>query len=410
MTLPNAAREYLNQPSLEHLWARVRTQLERTGHRTTGSVRIALDEDGADALQGILGRSVSSGTRTVSLAELDTALLGSVAERGLLSVVAELTGSPLRDIPAEKNARRVSLQEMWSQVEVTLAEAGLASEPWVRTWIEWLHRSGTLTRVIETTVAEDFRIAAQAIAVALNGYDSQTRMLAKLASSISGDAHALDHGKLAGALAVRGLCFALDVPEPTNPRERIAVWSAVGITADSVSGTVMTWSLRPPGNDDWSAMMRTRADIGLVTHLTLRELASFSGALTESDAIVSGCENPQVLQSIADSGIDCPVVCFSGSPSNAGSILADRIRLRYHGDFDWPGIAITGRMISGGAESWRMNASDYLDAVNNSRASIPLTGSPISTPWDVDLEAAMKSTGVAIHEESLIDALIANLT
>jgi hypothetical protein len=43
------------------------------------------------------------------------------------------------------------------------------------------------------------------------------------------------------------------------------------VSTDAVSGTVITWALRPPGPDRWSAMMRERTDLGLVTHLTARE-------------------------------------------------------------------------------------------------------------------------------------------
>ena len=45
-----------------------------------------------------------------------------------------------------------------------------------------------------------------------------------------------------------------------------------GVSTDEISGTVITWALRPPGRDRWSAMMCERADLGLVTHLTVHEL------------------------------------------------------------------------------------------------------------------------------------------
>lgn len=44
------------------------------------------------------------------------------------------------------------------------------------------------------------------------------------------------------------------------------------MSTDEISGTVITYGLRPPGADRWSAMMRERAGLGLITHLTVHEL------------------------------------------------------------------------------------------------------------------------------------------
>jgi hypothetical protein len=43
------------------------------------------------------------------------------------------------------------------------------------------------------------------------------------------------------------------------------LWQRVGVSTDEISGTVITWGLRPPGGDRWSAMIRERADLGLIT-------------------------------------------------------------------------------------------------------------------------------------------------
>lgn len=183
----------------------------------------------------------------------------------------------------------------------------------------------------------------------------------------------------------------------------------MGCAAVLVAVGALTWGFRPPGNDPWSRMMQARADLGLISHLTLAELTVAPHELVPATTIVSGCENPQVLQRIAESGIDRPAVCFSENPSSSGQLLAERVRLRYHGDFDWPGVAITGRLIAVGAEPWRMGAEDYLRAVSVGIPRIPLSGRPVATPWEPGLQQEMERVGQAVHEESVMDDLLGEL-
>jgi uncharacterized protein (TIGR02679 family) len=394
-------------PILRELWSKLRDRLERSGHAIRSSISADLDADGAEHLSGLLGRHLSPGRRTLSLTELDVALLRSAAGQGLVPVVAELTGSPLRDRPSERLARREAVSALWSDVEQILHDRGLSTAPWIRSWMQWLHDTGLLVRSADTARAE-FDTAAHAVSVALLPSEAP-RMLGQLATTVAGDSHALDNDRLAGRLAIRGLAFALDRPEPSSPRERIALWQSVGITVDTVSGTVLTWGLRPPGGDCWSEMMRMRADLGLVTHLTLAELTTFTAPLTDPGATIAACENPQVLQRAAESGVQHPLLCFSGNPSSAGLAVAERARIRYHGDFDWPGIAIAARFHTGGAEPWRMTTEDYLRATASDTNRLPLTGTPIPTPWEPELSPTMTRVGMVVHEEAVLDDLLADL-
>ncbi len=106
-----------------------------------------------------------------------------------------------------------------------------------------------------------------------------------------------------------------------------------------------------------------------------------------------------------------PLVCTSGNPSAAGLNLLSRIVVRYHGDFDWPGIAIARRMFAGGARPWRFETANYLSAVAvmDPQVRLPLSGAAESTPWDQDLAAVMTRTNVAVHEEALLDLLLGDL-
>ncbi|MFD7646006.1 DUF2399 domain-containing protein [Kitasatospora sp. NPDC059795] len=83
-------------------------------------------------------------------------------------------------------------------------------------------------------------------------------------------------------------------------------------------------------------------------------------------------------------------------PSAAGWHLLERLHaegvlLRYHGDFDWPGIAIASRVL-GLARPWRLGAEDYRQALTllPRTAALPLSGEAVATPWDPALAEAMR--------------------
>jgi uncharacterized protein (TIGR02679 family) len=84
--------------------------------------------------------------------------------------------------------------------------------------------------------------------------------------------------------------------------------------------------------------------------------------------------------------------------------------LRYHGDFDWPGVSIASAVMARhGAVPWRMSASDYLAGVRADADHVPLSGAVARTPWDEQLAKAMTEMGRAVYEETVLDALLADL-
>jgi uncharacterized protein (TIGR02679 family) len=423
--VPPDLRSYLLAPSLKPLWLVLRERLERNGHAVRGYVTAGLDDEAADRLSGLLGRPVGSGTARVRLTELDTCLRASAAGRGLVAVVADLTGSPLRNLPAERDAARAGRQQLWAELDRLLAEPGLTDEDWVKPWAEWLRRSGVLARLPAQRAATVLSVTVQTLARVLcagagaDRSDGQANFptadrspigLAELASEITGDAHGLDDGSPAAPLVLRGIAYALDAPPAASAAERRALWQRVGVSTDEISGTVITWGLRPPGSDCWSAMMRERADLGLITHLTVHELQR-AGDLARAGEVIHACENPQVLQRLAAAEVERPVACFSGNPAAAGMALLARTQVRYHGDFDWPGIAIARRIFERGARPWRFGRDDYVEAVERLPAErrLGLSGRIEATPWDERLSAAMTAADVAVHEEALLDLLLADL-
>ncbi|KPM54300.1 hypothetical protein ACG83_20245 [Frankia sp. R43] len=443
--LPAQVQSYLEAPVLRPLWVAARSRLERNGLQATGTLKVDLDETAAAQLSGLLGVRVTAGPkRPVGLAELDAALRRSKAGRGLVSVLEHLDGRPLHDRTAARRATDEQWAQAWRGLDEALATAGLAGAPWVSGWIADLRRTGILTRAGADTAGRALACAASALGLLartsatglrtgfrtgletgpetmsagpFGGDDPVGWQIASLATATTGDAHGLDDSRLTAAAVLRAAAIASGRPAPLTSAQRRELWHALGVATDGVSGTVLVWSLRPPGDDAWSAMMRQRRDLGLVTHLTLHELGrAGEAALGSPEQTVSICENPQVLQAAARAGAPAPLICLSGSPAEVGTRLVQALVLggvpvRYHGDFDWPGIAIAGRVLALGAVPWRLSASDYLGAAGGVEASggVPLAGSPAATPWDPDLATAMGRTGVAVHEEYLLDILIADL-
>ena len=95
--------------------------------------------------------------------------------------------------------------------------------------------------------------------------------LAELASPVTGDAHGLDDGAPAAALVLRGLAFALRCRPPRRPPNGGSLAARRrqhrrGIRHGYHLGT------SPAGQRPLVGMMRERADLGLVTHLTVHEL------------------------------------------------------------------------------------------------------------------------------------------
>jgi len=418
--LPGALRDHLGDPSLAAVWRTCHTKLEKTRLEPRGVLELDLDETGADRLGDLLRTSLPPGPTRVRLTRLDEALRASAARRGLLAVVTELVG-PVVDLTAAREARAAERAGTWTALDAALAGTGLSTAPWVPAWTAELRRTGLLTRLPPAEVPRVVDAAARVLAdlplASTTGTEAE-RDLGAVASSVTGDAHALDDGRPLSAVVLRGVAAARGEPAPETVADRRALWASVGVTTDQVSGTVLTWGLRPSGDDPWSVSLRARADLGLVTHLTVQELttpATADVALTRPGAVVSVCENPQVLQAAARAGAAAPLVCTSGNPSTAGWLLLDRLvaggaDVRYHGDFDWPGAAIAARVLARGARPWRMGAADYERAVTAGvDRGLPLAGAPVPTPWDERLSSAMRRHGVAVHEEAVVGDLLADL-
>ena len=271
-SFPRALRAHLQTDELSPLWAALRSRLERSGHAVRGAIDVEMDDGAANRLAGLLGRPVAAGRARIPLIELDTALRASSAGRGLVATVAELTGSPLRDKPAEKVSSHEDWARVWQGLDDNLARVEVASSSWAARWVQWLHTSGAVTRlgalqastVLQTVVAVLAEISpalrtavdvdgvkvlgVPVTAVTATDVDVPARSLGELASRATGSAHGLDDGRAPTALILRAIAIALDWPAPTSAVDRRALWTRIGIESDRVSSTVLVWALRPPGH------------------------------------------------------------------------------------------------------------------------------------------------------------------
>jgi uncharacterized protein (TIGR02679 family) len=405
----SAVPSWLAEPGLSRLWEAARGKLERSHLTPIGRVLLTdLERAERHAVGDLLARPVVTGRVTIDLAELDEVLARRSPYRGLVEAIVAVTGQPLRDRRAERSAAAAS-----REAPLTLARGLLAAQPplrdvtWSETWLAGVRRSGLLARAEDPESVVRRAVAALAVLLAP---DRAASSRADLAARITGDAHGLDDGTVAAQLALRALALDAGVELPTTPAARRDLWLRYGVSVDSVSSTCLTLGLLAPGDSAHARRLRPAAEEGDPVHLTPRDLRNLTlGA--HRDVLV--CENPRVLEAMADrfKGL-VPVVCTAGQPA---LVVLDVLRqlvnagaaLHYHGDFDWPGIAIANRLVAeAGVQPWLMNATDYLAAATRGPATLALTGAPVPASWDSQLGDAMARFGVAVHEEAVLDAIL----
>lgn len=404
----------LDRPGLARLWDAVADRLQRNGLRPAGVIRLAgLDRDERHALAGLLGRPVAADRITVDLADLDRRLRGSGAVAGLVAAADRVRG-PLVDRPGRRRARTEAAARVWAAGREALAEAGLGAAPWVEPWFEDVRRSGALGRV-PSERAERTLSAAVRCAVAFPAASGSVPCgRGELASLVTGDAHGLDDGSLLGAVTLRAAAAITGTAYPSTAAGRRALWREVGLLTDEVSTTALTAGLRTTAR----VWLDDRTAAGWESHLTTRDLRRLD-LTAPPGGVVSVCENPRVLEAAIDAGARAAIVCTMGQPTVVVTTLLERLAaagtdLRYHGDFDWPGITIGNVLIGAhGCRPWRFGAADYLDALALLApvvAELPRLGDgAVEACWDRKLTVEMATARRVVHEELVLDGLLADL-
>jgi uncharacterized protein (TIGR02679 family) len=252
----------------------------------------------------------------------------------------------------------------------------------------------------------------------------------QLAAEVLGDAHALDDSRPAATL-VLAVWRQADAPAseaadcmqgelrdqdviPQEPPEESTrdIWSSAGVLVNELARPALFLNLPTAGPDG-------RADVpGEPGYISLRELLRSPPAWAAAGRTVYVCENANLLAIGADRlGQHCaPMICTDGMPSAAPLRLLNQLaqvgaRLRYHGDFDWPGLRIGNYIMREyGARAWRFGAVDYLAAVKATpRPGRQLEGMEAVASWDAELTPVMKEYQIAIDEEGIAASLLQDL-
>lgn len=417
--LPTATREWLTGPGLTRLWESARKRLESNGVQATGSLRLtAMNPQERNDLSLLLGKPLTGAAVTVRLDVLDARLRASAAGLGLRQTLEEL-GPPLTDRRATRADATAWREQVWSSLASSLDASPLAGQEWPRRWYDLLRRAGVPRGVSPETAVWTLQQAVQVLITLLGPERGSARGRGELAAMATGSAHGLDDGTWLARLVQRGVALAHGTEFPDDAAGRRALWRLVSVTPDEVSSTVLTYGLRPDGEGWRERALRERAEHHAEAHVTPRDLHDLRLQLP-AGTLIYICENPRVVEAAADAACVRPLVCTSGSAATVVFTLLDALaatgcRFTYHGDFDWPGIALANRVIRRyDAVPWRMGTADYEHLAARSQAEgipqLALDGRPVSADWDPDLAPAMTALGVALHEEATLELLVDDLS
>jgi uncharacterized protein (TIGR02679 family) len=368
------------------------------------------------ALEGLLGRSVrSASSMRLRLSELDTAIARAGLARNLRAALEALDG-PLID----RKAKRVEREQRWRDVlegaDRKLLWAFLADSANV-----------ALLRRLASGGPEEGCALLERAARVLARLPAFGLPLAQLAAETLGNAHALDPGQPVATLVLRACAWSPnEVDEVSDTPETAAdsgsraaamrrnLWALAGVSVNELAAPALCLNLRAPGETPAGALAVRAAELGVPIHLSLKLLLESPPRWVHARPVYV-CENSAVIAIAAQRfGLRSPpLVCTDGMPGAAQQALLRQLReagalLRYHGDFDWPGIAIANFVIrSFGAAPWRFSAADYRACITGNEP--PLLGRRVEASWDPRLAAAMAESEKGLHEESVIEPLMADL-
>lgn len=438
----------LGVPEMAWFVARVRARIPDAGPEPLSGI-LQLNEP-TDGQRAAVVRLVGRPKRGGSALRVDLAVVEEILRRGPwpagLADAVETLGGPVRDRGAERKREAAA----WEAARLRLSPA-LARFPHLADWWDGWCRAGGLKRSARAEGARTGTTTSPAIgadlvsrlAEVLEMLPAADQPLAILAREAVGDAHGLDASRPLGRLAsvVVGAAFRPDGAAPDGELSTREVWAAAGVVLSNVASTVLC--LGVPGAEPadaegvghaWRRATSTSLEAMRAARmpmlLTLDQVRSGGVPALPCGTVVHVCENPTIVEVVAErwartkdvavtsgtSGVVAPVlVCTSGQPSTAvvellGILAGGGADLRYHGDFDWPGLRIAGTLaLRVPWTPWRYAAEDYRAAVRQERPSRPVTGSPAPSPWDPGLAAAMAELGLVVEEEAVADVLTADV-
>ena len=296
-----ALLEWARLPGPARVLAAARRRRE-AGHGMIGRpLQITLTSAERDQVGRLLGMTWVLSGRQVSMKVLATAIESIDSDLDALLTEA---GGALRDLPAERAARRHDADRERALAACALTAAGVPAE----VTKSWLIRRG-LPRAGSGHLLELTERCGQ-VWRNLPGPSGSTVLLTVLAAEALGDPHALDRGSAVAA----GVLRLLGVGMPATAEDWRAAWEEAGVVCDPVSSRVLVLNLVLRG--DAAACRLTAAAGPEPLWLTWRSL---SGSFDCEARHVHVCENPSVVIAAADQlGADAlPLVCTNGRPSAA---------------------------------------------------------------------------------------------
>lgn len=415
-------KKLLGDDALTALRGRLRRHFERVDPDTPSDVLRISDLNAAEhEAIGLLTGASPRYTKSLSidLARLDATLREAGVASSLRDALERLDGP----IVHRATARAEALAR-WSTVIADCRHDAL------RRLLQMPATLGLLKRLARQDADEARRLIARAEAV-LRRLPAEGLPRAQLAAETLGDAHALDGGKAVATLVIAAwrqseasaeetgkapVASSDDLssdPSVESSEERTRdVWARAGVLVNELARPALFLNLPLRSSEAW---LGSRGEPG---YASLRQLLRSPPAFDIAGLEVFVCENPNVVAIAADRlGVRCaPLVCTDGMPAAAQRTLLAQLAgagaaLRYHGDFDWPGVRIANQVTrTFRAKPWRLRANDYEAAANNAPHSPRnLEGTAVAASWDDALAPAMLRRGFAIAEEAVAGPLLEDL-
>lgn len=369
-------------------------------------------------------RRTASAALRVDLAAVEEVLRRGLWPAGLVDAVEMLTG-PIVD----RRALREATAADWARA-IERLETG--RWPGLAQWWEQWSAAGGLKRAASaearrTGVALSPEVGSRLvdqINSVLAALPAATEPISVVARRVLGDAHGLDQDRPVGRLTVAVLGAAL-APEESGLSAR-DVWARAGVVMSNVASTVLCLGVPGARSPDprvgvaTATMLDAMQTARMPVVLTLDQVRSQGVAALPADRTVHVCENPSVVEVVAERWAASPagqpvLVCTSGQPSTAvvellRVLTAGGAGCRYHGDFDWAGLRIAETLRRQVPWSpWRYGATDYRAAIAAETPSRRLSGARAESPWDPALSTAMAAAGDAVEEEAVADLLAHDL-
>lgn len=400
-------RRLLGGANLETLRRRLRARYERgeTGDAFTLSELTLTERRALESLLGRRARSASS--MRLKRSELDAAIARAGLATDLRGALEALDGSL-----TDRKARRLELERKWSAV------LDGVHEPRLNSLVSAAADVGVLKRLAGGDPARG-RVLLEHARRVLARIPARGIPLSRLAAETLGDSHALDVGQPVAVLVLRacrgdepgGSANDANRPDSDSRREQ---WARVGVSVNELAVPALCLNLRARDTTPVAELTAIATEHGEPVHLNLRAL--LRGPPTWDVGTVFVCENATIVAIAADRlGADCaPVVCTDGMPAAAQQTLLSQLldcgaQLCYHGDFDWPGLAIGNFVMRRfRAAPWRFGAVDYRAA----HADVELAlsdGWRVEANWDDQLAPALAERGIVVHEEAVVETLLPDL-